>query len=168
VFIIHGVYHFWPKCVAFRNDYCLTCQAPTRCVAVRTFDVGHIFWIPILPVGLWKHWQCSRCESEPHTSSTTRPFFKWAGLCILLFLSVLSWIEPVAPADGWISWLFRIGGLLAGLLLLVHLFRAPKQPSLRESMKSILPADDIVCPFCDAPLLAGPQWSCPQCGAVRY
>lgn len=168
VFIIHGVYHFWPKRVAFRNDYCLTCQVPTRSIAIRTFDVGHIFWIPILPVGFWKHWQCGRCDSEPHTSPTTPPFFKWAGLCILFFFSLLSWAEPVKPPDAWISWLFRTGSPLAGLLLFVHLLRLPKQPSLRVSLRSIPPANDMVCPFCDTPLLAGPRWSCPQCGAVRY
>ena len=51
MFVIHGAYHFWPKRVAFRNDYCFTCGQACRAVAIRTFDVGHIFWIPILPVG---------------------------------------------------------------------------------------------------------------------
>src|ERR1700686_3493787 len=45
--IIRGSYHFWPKRVAFRNDYCLRCQAPRRSIAIRTFDVGHLFWNPI-------------------------------------------------------------------------------------------------------------------------
>ena len=48
MFIVSGAYHFWPKRVAFRDDYCLTCQAPRRSIAVRTFDVGYIYWIPFL------------------------------------------------------------------------------------------------------------------------
>ncbi len=44
MFLIHGVYRFWPKKVAFRNDFCLSCEAPRRSIAVRTFDVGHVYW----------------------------------------------------------------------------------------------------------------------------
>ena len=75
--IIHGVYHLWPKRVGFRNDYCLGCDKPRRSFAVRTFDVGHLFWIPILPVGLWKHWKCSECGRDPHVHVRTRRSFNW-------------------------------------------------------------------------------------------
>jgi hypothetical protein len=166
--LIHGAYHFWPKRVAFRNDYCLSCRAPSRSIAVRTFDVGHIFWIPVLPVGFWKHWRCIKCGEEPHTSPGTRRSFKWIGLAILILFSVVSWVEPVAAPDEWISWLFRIGGPAASLLLLRHLLRSPKEVSLRQGFKTVVPADDTVCPFCGTPLLAGPRWSCPACGVLRY
>src|ERR1039458_1806615 len=51
--IVRGAYHFRTKPVAFRDDYCLSCGAPRRSIAVRSVDVGHIFWIPILPVLFW-------------------------------------------------------------------------------------------------------------------
>jgi hypothetical protein len=166
--LIHGAYHFWPKVVAFRNDFCLTCQAPTRSIAVRTFDVGHIFWVPILPVGLWKHWRCAKCAQEPHTSPTTRPFFKWAGLCILVLLSITFWAAPLETSDVWISWLFRLGAPAASVGLVWHLLRAPKRASLRQAMKSVGPANDAICPFCQTPLMAGARWFCPGCGVTRY
>src|ERR1035438_6787107 len=78
--IVRGAFHFRPKRVAFRDDYCLSCRAPRRAVAVRTFDVGHIFWIPILPVGFWRHWVCSVCGGDPHARSKARRYFKWADL----------------------------------------------------------------------------------------
>jgi hypothetical protein len=40
MFIVYGSYHFWPKKVGFRDDYCLGCQAPRRSIAIRTLDVG--------------------------------------------------------------------------------------------------------------------------------
>jgi len=166
--IIHGAYHFWPKRVAFRNDYCLSCRAATRSVAIRTLDVGHIFWIPILPVGFWKHWQCLNCGSEPHTAPGTRRSFKWIGLFLLGFFSVLSWVEPATPPDEWVNWLFRVGGPIACVFLLRHLLTSPKDVSLRQGLKSISPAEETSCPFCNTPLLAGPRWSCPGCGVVRY
>jgi len=168
MFIIHGVYHWWPKRVAFRNDYCLSCQAASRSFAIRTFDVGHIFWIPVLPVGFWKHWQCTRCHSEPHTSPGTRPFFKWTGVCLLALLAVISWVEPVEPPDEWVNWLFRIGAPLGGVVLLVNVLRTPRTLSLRKALKSVTPAADILCPFCASPLLAGPRWFCSGCGVLRY
>jgi len=167
--LIHtGAYHFWPKPVAFRNDYCLTCQAAGRSVATRTFDVGHVFWVPVLPVGFWKHWSCLRCGADPHMSPRTRRSFQWVGLAILILLSVIFWMAPVEPEDAWMFWLFRVGAPFGGWLLLRHLLIAPKTISLRQGIKLVMPANDTVCPFCSTPLLAGPRWSCPACGVVRY
>jgi hypothetical protein len=74
----------------------------------------------------------------------------------------------VEAPDQWISWLFRIGGPVASVLLTWHLVRAPRQTSLRQAMLTVVPANDAVCPFCQTPLLAGPNWYCPACGVVRY
>jgi hypothetical protein len=168
MFIVHGAYHFWPKRVGFRNDYCLTCRGAGRSTAIRTFDVGHIFWIPILPVGAWKHWKCERCGKDPHVSPGIRRSFKWVGLVILVILSAASWVAPVEPPDEWMTWVFRIGGPLAAVAVLLHLRRTPKEASLREGLKLVSPAVDTICPFCATPLLAGPRWSCPGCGVFRY
>jgi hypothetical protein len=168
MFIIHGVYHFWPKRVAFRNDYCLSCRNTCRSLAIRTFDVGHIFWIPILPVGAWKHWKCASCGNDPHVSPGTRRSFKWAGLVLLMIFAIAFWIEPLDPPDEWISWIFRVGAPVGAALLLAHLLRSPKETSLRQGLRLVAPANDTICPFCAAPLLAGERWSCPGCGVVRY
>jgi len=168
MFIIYGAYHFRPKRVAFRNDYCLRCQAPRRAIAIRAFDVGHIFWIPILPVGFWKHWKCSVCGHDPHSSRTTRRSFKWYGLLCLVAVSAVLWAMPSDANFGLEGWALRIASTAAAILLLVHLLRGPKGPSLRERLATIEPAADAICPFCATPLLAGTRWSCPQCGVVRY
>ena len=62
---ITGRYRFFPKPVAFRNDFCLRCDEQTIALSERTFDVLHFFWIPILPVGLWRRWFCSQCGYKP-------------------------------------------------------------------------------------------------------
>jgi len=166
MFIIHGVYHWWPKRVAFRNDYCLTCGEQRRSVCIRTFDAGHVFWIPILPVGFWKHWFCVVCGKDPHVFPRTRRSFKWAGLIVLIFFTLLSWAAPLTQ-DFVFGWIFRLGSPLAAVLLLVHLLRTDKDPSLRSRLAIIQPAKDMVCPFCGTPLIGGTRWSCPVCGIVR-
>jgi len=166
--LIHGTYHFWPKRVGFRNDYCLACQAPRRAIALRTFDVGHIYWIPILPVGFWKHWKCTACGRDPHVTVKTRRSFKWAGLACLIIVSLFFWTAP--EDDPVLSWGFRIVPLVLALPLLWHLLRNPAEPTLKERLQRIEPAADSVCPFCATPLLAATtgRWSCPACGAARY
>ena len=49
--LVNGLYHFRPTRVAFRNDFCMSCHLPRRSVQIRTFDVWHLFRIPILPLG---------------------------------------------------------------------------------------------------------------------
>lgn len=170
MFLVYGAYHFWPKRVAFRDDYCLGCEAPRRSIALRTFDVGHIFWIPILPVGFWKHWKCSMCHRNPHANAKTRRPFKWIGMVCLVLISLLFWMTPVDPTAAAFSWGFRLVPLAGAGALLIHLMVTEKEPSLRERLAAIPPAADMVCPFCSMPLMAGtgPRWSCPGCGAERY
>jgi len=161
--IIHGAYHFWPKRVGFRNDYCFACKRASRAVATRTFDVGHIFWMPILPVGFWKHWRCANCGSEPHA---TGHFGKWFWSFLFGFLSVACWLGTPTP-DAF-DWGARIVLPLVAAFFLMRAVRALKGPSLRAGLSSVEPATDVVCPFCSTPLVAGTRWSCPACGAVRY
>src|SRR5271169_3478615 len=170
MFLVRGTYHFWPKRVAFRNDFCLRCQAPRRSIAVRTFDVGHIFWIPILPVGLWKHWECDVCGQHPHVNPRTRRSFKWLGLVCLLAVSLIAWAAPADADFGTAGWIVRVAAPALAILLFVHLRRTPKEPSLRQRLSMIPPAADTICPFCATPLVpdTGARWACPACKAMRY
>jgi len=168
LFIVYGVYHWMAKRVAFRNDFCLACGAARRAVQVRTLDVGHIFWIPILPAGFWKRWVCTVCGRDPHVTTKTRRGFKWAGLVILVIFAATFWIMPVEPDAVAVFWGLRIAGPVGVVLLLRHLLQTPKEPTLKARLATIQPAADTVCPFCGAQLLVlGSQCSCPVCGVVR-
>ena len=165
---IHGMYHFLPKRVAFRNDYCLSCNLPRRSVLIRTFDMWHVFWVPVLPLGFWRRWICTSCNRQPHVNRKTRRSFKWAGFVVLLFLSAAFWVAPVAPDFVAGAWAFRIGAAVGALLVLVHLLRTPKDPSVKERLASIGPTTDTICPFCGTQLLVlASACTCPSCGVVR-
>jgi hypothetical protein len=169
MFVIHGVYHFRPSRLAFRNDYCLSCGTARRSVQIRTFDVVYLFWIPILPLGFLKRWICTACNRPPDVNTKTLRPFKWAVLVMLILASQVSWIFPLSSSDSVIgSWLFRIGGPLGALLVLIHLIRAPKDPSRKDLLKTIQPATDTICPFCGTELLIlASQCTCPACGVLR-
>ncbi len=165
--VIYGVHHFRPRRIAFRNDYCLRCGKACRSAQIRTFDVCHIFWIPILPIGFWKRWACTICGRKPHVSPQTRRSFKWACLIVLAVLWAASWIGPVTPDLVAGIWLFRIGAVLCAVLLLVHLLRPPYDPSLEEKLDTVHPAAETLCPFCGTQLIVGTRCYCPGCGVVR-
>ncbi len=166
--IIHGMYNFRPKRLAFRNDYCLPCGQPRRSVQIRTFDVWHIFWIPLLPLGFWKRWRCIECGRLPHVNPKTRRPFKWLGFFVLLVFSAAFWSMPVEPDFVTGAWIIRIGAPLGAILTLVHLRRTSKEQSLKEKLATIHPASDTICPFCGTQLLIlASDCSCPVCGVVR-
>ena len=168
--ILYGFYRFRQKRVAFHNDYCLSCAQPRRSVQVRSFNAGHIFWIPFLPLGFHKRWVCTACGRDPHVHPGTRRGFKWAGLAILLIFSAGIWTVQLTPDDLVIGWVFRVAapiGALLTLLHLLHLLRTAKDPVLKEKLAAIPPASDTTCPFCASNLLLLSQASCPNCGVVR-
>ena len=168
--VVYGVYRWKPKRLAFRNDYCLKCEAPQRAVLMRSFIVGHIYWIPILPVGFWKNWSCTICGSDPHVSVKTRRGFKWAGLAILLVASLAVWADsPDSDPDAKLPfWILRLAAPAGAILTLVHLLRTRNDPSLNARLAAIPPAADTLCPFCGTQLLMlASQCSCPGYGVLR-
>jgi len=166
--IVHGVYQFRPKRVAFRNDYCLSCAQPRRAVQIRSFDAWHIFWIPVLPLGFHKRWRCTNCGRQPHIYPGTRRGFKWAGFVVLMFFTVACWAVPLTPDSLILAWVIRLAAPAGAILTLIHLLRTRKDPSLKERLAAVPPALDTACPFCgSALLLLSSQCSCPNCGVVR-
>ena len=166
--IVYGMYSFRAKRLKFRNDYCLSCQAFRRSVLVRTVDVGHFYWIPVLPLGVWKRWRCTVCGKQPHVRTTTRRAFKWVGLVLLIGLAATFWAAPMDPDFVVGTWVIRVVAPVAAILTFGHLLRAPKDISLERMLAGVVPASDTVCPFCGAQLMMlGPESSCPICGVVR-
>ena len=156
-----GVYHLWPKRVAFRNDYCLTCQKERRATCSRTLDVVHVFYIPVLPFGFWKHWSCSSCGKDPHGVRGSRSSGRRFSMLLLIVLTGILWLEPETPKA------VRVIFTTLSVLLVMYLLRSPKEKALKEKLAAVLPATDSICPFCQAPMVNGPQWSCTVCGVVR-
>jgi hypothetical protein len=165
LFILHGIYHFKPKIVAYRNDFCLTCAAPRRAFRARTFDVIHIFYIPLIPLGFLRRWHCSVCGRDPHTHPGTRKGFKWAGVVILAFLAVVLWGVPPA-GDPWV-WPMRIGLPIAFAAALWHTLKSKPDVRLADKLNEVQPANESVCPVCGAALVVDDIWRCPRCGIER-
>lgn len=167
--IIHGTYHWKPRRVAFRNDYCRTCEAGRLSVLIRTIDFLHAFWIPILPLGVWSRWHCTHCSSRPHESTRTRRGYKIAGAVILALLSAAAWAPwPVLPSDltdRIMLWALRLGLPLATVLTIRSAVRHQPEPNFKRLLEQVLPYEGWQCPLCGGQLFNLPKWHCMNCGA---
>jgi hypothetical protein len=168
--VVHGRYFWRRKIVAYRNDYCLTCMAERMAFQHRTVDFLHIFWIPVVPLGIWKRWHCGVCSSDPHASPRTRRAFKWLGVVVLAIMTVLMWAAPASGTleETFVLWTFRLGGPIATLWALRASMRSPADVNLKAHLAAVRPSLESVCPLCNAPMLPTESTlQCPRCGIKR-
>jgi len=169
VLIVHGTYHWKPKRIAFRNDYCRKCEAQRPAVLVRTIDVFHLFWIPILPLGVWSRWFCRYCGARPHAAARTGRGFKIAGAVLLALLSITVWMpftEEGNDVTGMVVlWFLRIGLPLATVLAVRSAIRHRPEPDFKRRLEQVRPFEGWRCPLCGGELVSLPKWRCLSCGA---
>jgi len=85
--LVVGSYSYRKTIVAYRNDYCLTCDAPRLAHRIRSLEVLHVYFIPLLPLGFFRNWKCSACGADPHVSVRTSKVMKWMGVGVLAVLA---------------------------------------------------------------------------------
>jgi hypothetical protein len=173
VLVIHGTYHWARAILAFRNDYCLTCARPRLAFLHRTFDVLHVFFIPILPLGVWKRWRCAECGRNPHARAATARPLKWAGIVLLIVGAIVFWTTtPDRRAgqdnDPTMVWTFRVTLPIAAAFAIRHTLRAKAPERLAPHLRGIAPNRDSTCPRCGTTLtVAAPWYRCGRCGLER-
>lgn len=168
--LVHGTYHWFRKAVGFRRDYCRRCGRETTSVLVRTFDVAHLFWIPLLPLGLWSRWYCLRCGHRPHRAPGTRRGFKIAGAFLLLLASVAFWTlhwlgVPPGEVDPATFWLGRIVCPLGLLWTLKSIYDYTVEPAFKERLAQVRSYAEHRCLLCGGMLATGTPPACSTCGA---
>ncbi len=162
--LIHGLYHWRPKRIAFRADYCRSCEASRIAVLIRTIDVLHVFWIPILPLGMWSRWFCGTCGRRPHQSTRTRRGFKVAGAIALALYSAAVWM-PFANDEDWMVWVLRVLLPILTVLLAASALRAPLEPDFKARLAQVAEFQGWFCPICGGNLVNFPRLYCTQCHA---
>lgn len=168
--IIHGRYRWQRKIIAFRNDFCRNCAAPRMALQHRTFDVFHLFWIPILPLGHWSRWHCRSCGYLTHEVTRTRAFFRWALTAVLAPIGLVGWL--LSPSgrtdDDIVMWIMRIGGVGLTALAARWALRSRAEPRFDDEVRRIPPNTDTQCPLCHVPLIELPEgWRCSRCQMLR-
>jgi ribosomal protein S27AE len=166
--IWHGLYSFRRKLVAFRNDFCLRCGVPRLAYRHRTFDVIHILFVPLLPLGFWKRWYCGTCGRNPHAAGRTRLPYKIAAAVVLGAITVVLFLEPTGSHHVGAMWFIRGFYGIPFLLTCIWIARSKPDPHLAELLLAVQPSSTTSCPLCGVGLAPGQDaWRCPRCGMER-
>ena len=163
--IIHGKYRFGRRKIGARKDFCNACQRECLSELWRSFDCGHIFWIPLLPLGFRERWCCTLCHRIPRARYRTGKPMLVAGLIAsAFFLAAMSMSKPKpGEMDANFLWGARIFFLLAFLgLLYFVLKRGPAVPEA-DRRKADVPLSTKRCIYCGGPLTGKPHLHCPAC-----
>ncbi len=165
--IVYGTYHWGRRKTAYRNDACLGCRTYVVSEQYRMFDVGHLFWIPLLPLGFRKRWYCSRCGKDPHARLDTGRWTYVLGGIVTSLTAVMFWVMPAVPPDTSTTWACRIG-MPALAAFLIFRAAAYKQPiALQQALESVPPYSDDLCIYCRQELQGGQTKFCRGCNIER-
>ena len=167
-----GCYRWRQRRTAFRNDYCMSCQRQVRADCIRAFVVVYVKFIPLLPLGFWKRWQCSVCERPPSCPPTARTSILYLGAVVFGLFGLLMWWVGLTVDHVETAAMLGIGtGFCAasvGLLLWCH--QRNFAPSYAERFADVTASDEISCPGCGAELQMSPiddTMECADCGIQR-
>lgn len=176
--VIYGFYRFAQKRIGYRNDFCLTCK--TECLAEqqRSFNCGHLFFVPLLPLGFFTRWVCPTCKMNPHYRFGSRSLgeifsgvFGFLTFVLLLAFIVNSFHIPTTnEADSFKAGLKTMGitalvfGGIFGLILTSTL--SYRDPLLSEKLPLLEPVSLTQCPFCKGNLNSSAF--CDSCQVQRH
>lgn len=161
--VVYGSYRWLPKVTAYRSDWCNVCKKEVVSYRYRRLYVGHVFWIPLLPLGLYQTWHCGECRNDPRTRVRTSIGYFVGGIIgflLLLTLLVFGDVQDLGDKRFWLEALciLGIGGLAFGLRLRL------RDPPVTHPVK---PLANVKCLVCETMLPAGLEPRCGQCGTTR-
>ena len=170
--VLYGIRTWKRKVVAYRNDFCLACEEPRRALRIRSIKALHLFFIPVLPIYLWWHWECSECGRPPHLvpraeinrKKIKKPLTVIFGVCALVLLISSPSETGNSPTA---TWILRILFTILFTISLWYTLKPASSTSLAEKLTGIKPDQDNFCPLCKAPLIPGSEWRCSGCGVLR-
>jgi predicted RNA-binding Zn-ribbon protein involved in translation (DUF1610 family) len=174
--IIYGLYRFAGRRVAYRQDYCLPCEAERVTEQIRSFFVGHLYGIPLLPLGFYREWSCPACGRNPARRVRTsrnlvRVFTVVVGLVAAMVTAAV--VVDHSHPDVGILLLVALGiwGLTGGLIYIERQMMRPAVDRAAE-LARIQPASVTTCALCSGALQHRQDGRrvvhhCPACKADR-
>jgi hypothetical protein len=152
------------KIIAYRNDFCLTCQAQCRAYQVSRVLFIRFHFIPVLPMGTWRTWYCSVCTQNPHAIPGRFEELKRVMLVVLATVSFFGWIASDSNSGVWWMRIAPLMVIAVGLLLMAKKWTTLE---LQAKLSQIPPDAESSCPLCGAPLLLDSDWRCSACGLKK-
>src|SRR5579859_7679990 len=165
---LEGLKSYKPRIVAYRNDYCLSCEAPSRAHQIRSFKVYQLYYIPVVPLGFWREWQCAECQRDPHNYPGTSRKIWWLAVIFAGFFAITGIITSFEQQDSALTvWVMRLAFPALFFVVLWLAVRRKPDKGLREKLQQISPDRDNKCALCNGALVLNQGWNCSQCGVAR-
>jgi len=167
--ILYGIRTLKQRVVAYRNDFCVSCESPRRAHRIRSIKFLHIFFIPVLPIGFWYQWKCSVCGRHPHHVQQATSGWKKVAVMLLGMVTAVVWVSPGSETGNspLVTWLLRIVFTIVFPIALWFLFKPHSYVRLMDDLKKVEPAQEHLCPFCNASIVIDRGWRCSGCGVER-
>jgi len=165
---LEGIKSYKPRTIAYRNDFCVSCDGPRRAHLIRSFKAYQIYYIPVVPLGFWREWLCSECGKDPHVYSRELRRMRWGMVMLTGFFSIAGVVASLDQESAIATrWLLRLlfPALFFGALWFA--LRKKPEPSVREKLKEVSPNLDNTCALCDGALVQNHGWRCSECHAER-
>ena len=166
----YGIYHFAAKRTAFRNDFCVRCDAERLAIHTTTLDVLHVYWVPLVPIGRIGRWHCLNCGHPVDRVRTSRRSIKVLLAIVLAIVALMLWLEAAEAGDTsrvMSLWTIRLVVTLALLATIRWIAIGSDDVVRRAHLETIGPCRLVTCPACSVNLRPGSSWRCPQCDMVR-
>ncbi|GMV81678.1 MAG: hypothetical protein AMXMBFR7_28620 [Planctomycetota bacterium] len=122
--IFYGIHEFSKKVTDKAQVFCKTCQTKVDALEHQSFNMAHLFFIPLIPLGTKKVWICPECGNDPHCRTRTSRAKKIL-LCILgLPMLGAIWFVEGKPEDTGSMWgvraVFTVGYLILLYVTINH------------------------------------------------
>ena len=165
---MEGVHSYKSRIVAYRNDFCVSCDAPRRTYQVRSFKAYQFYYIPVIPLGFWREWQCSECGRDPHAYPGFPRRVWWVAVLLAGIFAITGVIASFEKRDSIaIAWLMRFAFPAVFFTALWFALRNKPDWALREKLKDVSPDQDTACALCSGALIMDHGWHCSECGARK-
>jgi hypothetical protein len=171
--IIYGLHKFDRHYVGYRQDFCNQCRTHVTAKRMRYFRCGHLFFIPLLPLGYRETWHCAQCNGDPRARYVERPWLLIVGAVLLGLVGLGGLFSTVAalvasPTDTSSTslkesvWMF-LGMGLGSLFFSWLLFWLARRIKQEDFVRPVLIPNTETCPVCMGKLSTDPHLNCPSC-----
>lgn len=163
--LIWGMYEIKKLILGYRQGLCNYCNAPVLIWRRRYFRLGHLFFLPLLPLGWAECWICSQCENDPDVRYADNVRFLRGAAVFFAVTGLFLFIGSFFGAKGEdLRVLTYVGlGLLAAAAALVRYARPKPQP-----IPPKITRDTEHCLRCRGALQTEPHLHCPACNLRVY
>ena len=151
MFFIFGTHLFGLKRYAYKYMGCSNCERARLFIQTRGFAWGHLFWIPLIPLGYQSSWNCAACAKEDNSRPTSF-VLKFVVLIALLFSFYMITIDDTPKDLGEYAILWQVGLGILTFWSLYETFNHFKKKKKNQSKYMYPLPDSEYCAICDGDL----------------